>query len=186
MISNNEPATDSLLFRVPFGHVTTWREYVEEYPHILSEMNGADPSCMLGFYYQLNPLTHIYEFHDEDAENDIADCIGIRLDIIQNGEKDEEKQQRQEQENSLHQSRSLEAFLYLDEEEHRHAFLHSNESIEDFIKTHTPSPSLPSLETTSFFDVFDALPAIKTKEDIKREKKQRREEKLKQRSGGGE
>jgi hypothetical protein len=180
MISHNELATDELLFRVPFGHVTTWREFVEDYPAILNEMTGEDVTCMLGFYYQLNPLTFIYEFHDENAENDIAECIGISLDIIQNGEKDDEKKQRQDHENSIHQSRSLEAFLYLEDEQDRNMFLHSSDSIDDFLKKHTPSPSL-SIESSSFFDLFDALPSIKSKEDMKREKKQRREEKLKQR-----
>lgn len=94
MISLDKTANNSMNFRIPFGHVVTWSEYVEYYPEIINTMDGSDITSTLEFYYSLNPVTKIFEFQDENSENDIADFIGIRLDIVSNGELDEEKKQR--------------------------------------------------------------------------------------------
>jgi hypothetical protein len=61
-------------------------------------MDGSDITCTLQFYYSKNPLTQIYEFQDDNSENDIAELIGIRFDIISNGEYDEEKLRRDKEE----------------------------------------------------------------------------------------
>jgi len=122
MISLDKPVNNSMNFRIPFGHVVPWSEYVEYYPEIIIAMDGSDITSTLDFYYSMNPVTKIFEFQDENSENDIADCIGIRLDIVSNGEFDEEKIKRNkeekiEQENEEEKQRVIYLAAFLEKED---------------------------------------------------------------------
>jgi predicted transcriptional regulator len=96
MLKRGKPVQNSMIFRVPFGCTLPWHEFVRQYPLILDCMDGIDRTCTLEFYYSCNPLNGIYEFESEDAENDIADMIGISFAIVSNGESKEDEDTRKQ------------------------------------------------------------------------------------------
>jgi hypothetical protein len=146
MLTRLSVAKDEMLFRIPFGCVVPWKEYVHEYPLIRSTMDGSDVTSTLGFYYSRNPINRIYEFESEDAENDIAEMIGISFNIIANGESHEEEMARREKEKSNFeepsvskeqkekQQRELWAFLHIEDEKERELFLSSTLTENEFME----------------------------------------------------
>ena len=165
MLTTLEVATDDMQLRVPFGHILSWSEFTQYYPGIKEAMDGSDETSTLGFYYYLNPVNQIYEFHDEDAENDIAECIGMRLDVISNGEEDMEKTERDRAEKRRIEERSMIAFLHLETEAERNDFILSDIDIDSYLA---------------------ALAKPLSKEERKREKKERRKARVHQRDGDGD
>jgi hypothetical protein len=94
MLKRGKPVQHNMIFRVPFGCTLPWHEFVSQYPLILPCMDGLDRTSTLEFYYSRNPLNGIYEFESEDAENDIADMIGISFAIVAKGETQEDEDAR--------------------------------------------------------------------------------------------
>jgi hypothetical protein len=99
MFSNKLAVKKTDKFRVPFGIEMTWDEIIEQYPHMTNpeyEMNGNSPEDCLSFYYSKNILTGIYEFRDEDAEYDMINRFQIDLNIVTEGETDEDQMLRKQ------------------------------------------------------------------------------------------
>lgn len=88
-------------FRVPFGIELSWEEIVSHYPHMNepeNSMNGIYPEDCLSFYYSKNILTGIYDFRDEDAEMDMIERLRIDLQVISEGENNEDQTKRKQME----------------------------------------------------------------------------------------
>lgn len=78
---------DETVFRLPYGSGTLpFKEIKNLYPEFIKEMNGQDETSSFCFYYELNPISGIYEFSNNDAEYDIADMMGIDLNVCVFGE----------------------------------------------------------------------------------------------------
>lgn len=59
-------------------------------------MDGSSPDSFLLFFYELSPVDNIYQFKDDDSENDFAEVLGINFNIISEGETQEELERRRE------------------------------------------------------------------------------------------
>lgn len=98
MLSRTQTPKEHDLFRVPYACSISWTEFINIYPSITIEMTGDCIENSLSFYYQRNVLTSIYEFVDESAEHDIADIIGIDLNITMTGETKDNMMERMKSE----------------------------------------------------------------------------------------
>lgn len=182
MLTRFTQVKDDMIFRIPFSHSCDWHTFKEDYPKIL-ELDGSDETCTLEFYYSLNPINNSYEFLSENEENDIAELIGICFDIVQTSETKEEKIARTEKEKEecevkkKETKRSLDAFMYIAEEEERNAFLDSDLTIEDYLRL-TNDNSARSIAT----DFSNEDKSVKTKKEITAAKKERRRKKLEERA----
>jgi hypothetical protein len=90
------------LFQVPFSGVMSWNNYIDLYPDITNEMDGSCRENCLSFYYEKNLVNGIYIFRDEDAEFDIANILGIDLNITVEGESIEDKITRKIQSDDIY------------------------------------------------------------------------------------
>lgn len=158
MLTRKTPANNNDLFQVPFSGSLTWIDYVNMYPNIITEMDGTCRENCLSFYYEKNVVNQAYEFRDEDAEMDIADILGIDMNITVEGESIQEKETRMSK-----SCNNIEALL--DE------IIEENEIIED--------AGLGINRTQTFDDLSDYK---QVKEDKKRAKKERRQQKLMERT----
>ena len=105
MLTINRQVKNNLdLFQVPFGPILQWQDYIEIYPNIIIEMNGAVEENTLLFYFSHNPK-------DEEAEQDFASILGLDIHTISTGESKHELLDRQEEEL---RSQSLSSFYYDD------------------------------------------------------------------------
>ena len=86
--------TNSDLFRVPFAGPVSWIDLIEMYPQVEQEMDGECRENCLLFYYEMNPVTKVYEFKDEDAELDFSSVLQIDMNITREGESKEEMEDR--------------------------------------------------------------------------------------------
>lgn len=175
MLTRTEPAKSHMLFRIPFGCVVTWDKYASDYPEIKNSLDGSDSTSTLLFYYSLNPLNNIYEFESEDAENDIAELIGIALAVVANGESEADERSRKAElepepqkfteEEKQKQQRELFAFLHIEDSKERELFLESTLTIDEFI-TYSAESSTQS------------VPNENNKRSMKASKKERRRQKV--------
>ena len=94
MLSRKKKPLDTDLFRLPFSGIISWKEYVEYYPDLIHQMDGTCIENCLSFYYELNIVNKIYEFRDNDAELDISEILGMNLNVVVEGEKLEEQEER--------------------------------------------------------------------------------------------
>lgn len=94
MLSKTIKPFDTDLFRIPFTGPICWSDLIEMYPKLTEEMNGESYENCLLFYYELNPVSNIYEFRDETTELDFADILKIDMDITRDGESKKEKEER--------------------------------------------------------------------------------------------
>ena len=94
MLTRKSKPTGTDLFQIPFSGAVQWDEYIEIYPDIIKEMDGkCSENCLL-FYYEKNFVNQVYNFRDEDAEFDIANILGIDINITVEGESIEDKNSR--------------------------------------------------------------------------------------------
>jgi hypothetical protein len=86
MFTIYKPAKLTDIFRIPFGIEMPLEDIINNYPEFITEMNGEDETSTLSFYYQKNPTNGHYEFHDDQAELDVADILQMDLDVYRDGE----------------------------------------------------------------------------------------------------
>lgn len=82
------------LFQIPFTGAVSWSLLVEMYPDVVQEMNGECRENCLLFYYNLNPVTKVYEFRDGNSELDFAEILKIDLNVTIEGESKEDYEDR--------------------------------------------------------------------------------------------
>lgn len=73
-------ASLDLLFDVPHKlEPMTVKKIIKKYPDFAKTMDGScDENCLL-FYYKKNKETGIYEFQDDDAQEDIAELLDVKI-----------------------------------------------------------------------------------------------------------
>lgn len=55
------------------------KQLMKKFPEFDKTMDGTcDENCLL-FYYKKNKETGVYEFQDDDAEQDIAELLGVKV-----------------------------------------------------------------------------------------------------------
>lgn len=110
MFTIYKPAKLTDVFRIPFGIEMPLEDILNNYPELITEMNGEDETSTLSFYYQKNPTNGHYEFHDDQAELDVADILKMDLDVYRDGESAGAKELRvtsEEANRSVHDLLSL-------------------------------------------------------------------------------
>jgi len=74
-------------FQLPFSQgVMNVKDMIQMYPTFIEEMNGQEAGSCLNLFYERNPVNGVYTFRDEDAENDMADILGISSRVCSLGE----------------------------------------------------------------------------------------------------
>jgi hypothetical protein len=74
------PCKGSWLFTVP--HRTKpmkARHIARRYPKFAAEFDGSAEECCLAWYYKLNKAEGVFEFKDSDAEDEVAELLGVTL-----------------------------------------------------------------------------------------------------------
>lgn len=95
MFTRTHKAKPHMMFRLPFGSgALSFAEIEASYNEFVIAMDGLDMASCLSFYYEMNPVTSIYEFRDTDAEADVADAMGIDFGVCSDGESLSESQER--------------------------------------------------------------------------------------------
>ena len=94
MLSKKTKALETDMFQIPFSGAISFKEFIEYFPNIISEMNGKCRENCLLFYYELNPVNNIYQFYNNESELDFAEILGIDLNITIEGESIQEKNDR--------------------------------------------------------------------------------------------
>ena len=87
MMTTKRRANPDDVFTLPFGQgEIKMHEMLDAYPNLYSEMDGKLPGQCLLLFYEKNPVNGIYVFADADAENDMADILGIQTRVVTFGE----------------------------------------------------------------------------------------------------
>lgn len=86
MLTRKLEAEDNLIFRLPYANGSLKiRELKLYYEEFIQFMDGSDEDSYLEIYYELNPVSGVYEFKDCDAEEDIADLMKIEYKVCSLG-----------------------------------------------------------------------------------------------------
>jgi hypothetical protein len=73
-------ASTKQYFRVPHRQLPmTVQELRKEFPSFAAEMDGSAKECTLRFFYKKDKETGVYEFLDEEAEEEVADLMGVEV-----------------------------------------------------------------------------------------------------------
>lgn len=88
-LNRKEKCNRKALFDVPHKANPVTAAYIEKkFPNFAKEMNGAGEDCCLLYFWKRNKETKVYEFIDEEAEQEIAELLGVK---IYNEEAEQEK-----------------------------------------------------------------------------------------------
>lgn len=101
-----KPCPLATLFDVPHrSEPMTAYEIKKNFPAFAKEMDGGYEENTLSFFYKKNKETGVYEFKDEEAEEEVAELMGVEL-------YDEEKEKKVEElpENRVLTEEEKEAF----------------------------------------------------------------------------
>jgi hypothetical protein len=73
-------ASSTLLFDVPHKlEPMTIKQIMKKFPEFAKTMDGSCDENSLLFYYKKNKDTGCYEFQDDDAQEDIAELLGVKI-----------------------------------------------------------------------------------------------------------
>lgn len=100
-LTRKEKCPPTALFDVPHKPDPVTAKYLEKkFPDFAKEMDGAgEERCML-YFWKRNKETKVYEFLDAEAEEEIAEILGVPL-------YDEEKQKEKARQEYLQETRAL-------------------------------------------------------------------------------
>ena len=88
------PCNPKALFDVPHkSEPMTARRIQKKFPDFAALFDGKSMENTLLFYYKKNKATDVYEFLDEEAEEEVAELMGVKIlveDIVD--EDNEEKE----------------------------------------------------------------------------------------------
>ncbi len=68
------------LFDVPHKPEPVTAKYLmKKFPAFASEMDGCGEERCLLYFWQRNKETNVYEFIDEEAEDEVREILGVKL-----------------------------------------------------------------------------------------------------------
>ena len=71
------------LFDVPHkAEPMSARRIQRKFPDFAALFDGKSVENTLGFYYKKNRLTDVYEFLDEEAEEEVAELMGVKILVV--------------------------------------------------------------------------------------------------------
>lgn len=79
-LSKKQICPSTALFDVPHKpKPMTAAQIIKKFPEFAKEMNGtSDDSCLL-YFWKRNKETKIYEFEDEEAEQEVAEMLKVKI-----------------------------------------------------------------------------------------------------------
>ncbi len=79
-LEKKRPCPPTALFDVPHKKEPVTAAYLmKKFPKFASEMNGTSDDCCLLYFWKRNKETKVYEFIDEEAEEEVAEMLGVSL-----------------------------------------------------------------------------------------------------------
>ncbi len=97
-INRKERCPPTVLFYVPHKPDPVTAHYIEKkFPSFAKDMDGVGSERCLTYFWTRNKTTKIYEFIDEEAEEEVAEILGVE---IYDEEKEKEKAKKKKEENS--------------------------------------------------------------------------------------
>lgn len=94
-----KPCPLTALFDVPHQiDPMTAYEIKKKFPQFAKEMDGGYEENTLSFFYKKNKERDVYEFKDEEAEEEVAELMGVE---IYDEEKAKEKEKKDAPENRV-------------------------------------------------------------------------------------
>ncbi len=100
-LSRKEKCSPRALFDVPHKpEPMTAAQIEKKFPDFAKEMNGSSEDCCLLYFWQRNKETKVYEFIDMEAEEEVAEILGVEV-------YDEELQARKKERLYMQQVRAL-------------------------------------------------------------------------------
>jgi hypothetical protein len=89
------------LFDVPHkAEPVTAKYLMKKFPAFANEMDGCGEERCLTYFWQRNKETKVYEFIDEDAEEEVREILGVKLF-------DEQKEKEKARQKYLQETRGL-------------------------------------------------------------------------------
>jgi hypothetical protein len=88
-LTRKEKCRSKALFDVPHKPEPVTAAYLmKRFPEFANEMDGSSEDRCLLYFWKRNKETKVYEFQDEEAEDEVAEILGVR---IYNEEEEKEK-----------------------------------------------------------------------------------------------
>ena len=79
-LDKKNKASPSDLFDVPHKlKPMSVKEIIKKFPEFAKTMDGTCEENTLLFYYKKNKETGVYEIQDDDAQEDIAELLGVKV-----------------------------------------------------------------------------------------------------------
>lgn len=79
-LSRKEKCRSKTLFDVPHKREPVTARYIEKrFPDFAAEMDGCGEERCLLYFWKRNKETKVYEFIDEEAEDEIAELFGVEV-----------------------------------------------------------------------------------------------------------
>ena len=80
---------DNALFDVPnLAQPISAIKMAEKFPKFAKEMDGSSNECVLSWFYKKNKETKVYEFKDEELEQEAAELMEVEIKDFKESEED--------------------------------------------------------------------------------------------------
>ena len=79
-LTSSQIALPGMRFMVPHRE-DPWsaKKLERRFPHLAKEFDGKSQDGFLTFFYKFNKAENIFEFIDEEAEDEFADLLGVQV-----------------------------------------------------------------------------------------------------------
>jgi len=115
----------TVLFYVPHKPDPVTAAYIEKkFPAFANDMDGGGEERCLLYFWKRNKETKVYEFIDEEAEEEVAEILGVEI-------YDEEKEKEKKRQKYLQETRALTEQEIKDFKEE---LLYASQQMKDFMK----------------------------------------------------
>lgn len=92
-LSVGRPCNPKALFDVPHkAEPMSARRIQKKFPDFAALFDGKSMENTLLFYYKKNKITDVYEFLDEEAEEEVAELMGVQILVEEIADEDAEKE----------------------------------------------------------------------------------------------
>ncbi len=79
-LTSSQIAHPKMQFMVPHREEPwTAKKLEKRFPHLAEEFDGKSQEGLLTFFYKFNKAENIFEFIDDEAEEDFADLLGVKV-----------------------------------------------------------------------------------------------------------
>lgn len=95
-LSRKQICHPNTLFDVPHKpDPMSAKQIAKKFPEFAKEMNGAGEDQCLTYFWKANKETKVYEFIDQESEEEVAELFGVELYNEEEAKKKEEEEYKQ-------------------------------------------------------------------------------------------